>query len=594
MKTLKLFNAVLKYDSDESTYISRDGYVIEPGALWAKDQIVKYYRENKLDGYGLNKTFHKSWRKIFKSNREDLLMHQIRHYVSTYGSKHQADIYIPNELLQVPNAELKFRLVKAYTKQQLITKSLGLLQSGIALKEETINDILSVLTDQLSYTFTGEEGIKNKEAIVKIADLYGVLPSDTLEFFRYIIYRTTGDSLLIKSPEAIELIKASNYNPAVQFDRFGLVKLAEIFNRFKPLFLAYKSKCPKTINKISKLSKRYHKPLVTNPLNRATNLFLTENDRHWLDNATPFALFRALSACRTRMYGQHSFVYRIRNGKSFIRSKSYSGVVWQNYEFLLDHCRRVFDMKGKKFFMPKDVELALPTSEKMFVGNIPTGSRFYARSMAVGVYWENSWGARDLDLSGINIAGKIGWNSRYKQAGGNLMYSGDITDAPRGAAEYLYAKHGLKDPTLVKNNVYAGDSNCTYKIIIGKGDNIDYDYMINPNNLFLEVECQSVQKESILGLLMPEENKQCFVLLNFGAGSARVSGNSKLSNTANKALYEQWSYAMSLSEMLLALGAEQTLDKDQADYDFSLDHLQKDTIINVFTENRKSLKRRAS
>jgi len=39
---------------------------------------------------------------------------------------------------------------------------------------------------------------------------------------------------------------------------------AEIFNRFKPLFLAFKTKCPKTINKISKLSKTYHKPLVSN------------------------------------------------------------------------------------------------------------------------------------------------------------------------------------------------------------------------------------------------------------------------------------------------------------------------------------------
>ena len=57
------------------------------------------------------------------------------------------------------------------------------------------------------------------------------------------------------------------------------------------------------------------------------------------------------------------------------------------------------------------------------------------------------------------------------------MYSGDITDAPSGAVEYLYANRGLKEPTLIKNNVFSGESNCQYKIIVGKGDHIDYDYI---------------------------------------------------------------------------------------------------------------------
>ena len=95
--------------------------------------------------------------------------------------------------------------------------------------------------------------------------------------------------------------------------------------------------------------------------------------------------------------------------------------------------------------------------------------------MAVGIYWEDAWGARDLDLSGLNIAGKIGWNSDYNQGDGNLMYSGDITSAPNGAVEYLYANKGLKNPTLVQNNVYSGNNNCEYKIIVGKGDKINRD-----------------------------------------------------------------------------------------------------------------------
>ncbi|MEM9824555.1 MAG: hypothetical protein AAF985_25940, partial [Bacteroidota bacterium] len=307
--------------------------------------------------------------------------------------------------------------------------------------------------------------------------------------------------------------------------------------------------------------------------------------KHWLDNATPFALFRALSACQTRMNGQYTFAYRIRNGKSFVKATNYSGIVWPNYEFLYNYCREKFDLTGKTFFLPKDVEYALPISEKMFVGNIPTGSQFFGHALAVGIYWENQWGASDLDLSGLNIGGKVGWNASYQQGDGQLMYSGDITNAPQGAVEYLYANQGLNEPTLVKNNVYHGKNNCEYKIIVGRGDRINQNYMMNPNNLFLEVKCQSVQRQSILGILIPKKTRQCFVLLNFAAGVGRVSRNSKLSDMATKALYQQWSDPISFREVIVELGAKIVPNAEAADYDFSLNKLEKDSFIKVFEEN---------
>lgn len=582
MKTLKLFNSVVYKETNEKPYISEQGFIIESGALWAKKEIINFYKNEKLDGYGLNKTFHKSWNTIFRSSRTDLLIEQIRHYISTYGSNFQEEIYIPNEILDIPDSKIVFKVVKAFSKKEMTQKCLQLLQSGIALKEETINEVLSILVDELSFKFTGNENIKNKEAVIKIADMYGVIPNDTLEFFRYILYRTTGESLLIKSKEVIDAIKNSNYNPAVQLEKFGLEKLAEIFNRFKPLFLAFKPKCQKTINKISKLSKIHHKPLVTNPLNYVTCIVLAKEDFHWLDNATPFALFRAISACHTRIKGQYAFAYRIRNGKSFIKTNKVLGAAWVNYDFLINYCREKFSLKGKKFFLPQDVEYALPTSEKMFVGNIPTGSKFMGKSLAVGVYWENQWGAHDIDLSGLNIGGKIGWNTDYKQGNGDLMYSGDITDAPNGAVEYLYAKNGLNEPTLVNSNVFSGRGNCEYKMILGKGDQIDYSFMMNPNHLFLETKCQSVQRQTILGILIPEEERQSFVILNFGAGECRVSGNSEITITATKALFQQWNNALSLREILLAVGGEIVEEVEHSDYNLSLDSLQKDSFINIF------------
>lgn len=582
MKTLKLFNAVLARKSNEKPFISDEGFIIEPDALWAKKEIISYYSKEKLNGNDLNKTFHRSWQKIKESSRIELLIEQINHYISTYGSDFQNEIYIPKEVLNVPDLKLNFKVIKAYTEEEMQEKCLSLLKSGIALKEETIDDLLYILHTELEYDFTGKENIRNKEAVIKIADRYDIYPENPVEFFRYVIYKTTRTTLLIKSNDLIDDIKKSKFNPTYLFENFGLEKMAEIFNRFKPLFLAYKNRAPKTINKISKLSKIHHQPLISNPLNNATNILLENSDLHWLENTTPFALFKALSACYSRMYGQNTFVYRIRNGKSWTKRGTATSVNELNYDFILNYLKSKYNLSEKKFYFPKDVAFGLPTSEKMFVGNIPTGTRFYGERLAVGIYWEDAWGANDLDLSGLNIAGKIGWNAAYNQDNGQLMYSGDMTSAPNGAVEYLYANKYLNTPTLVMNSVFSGDSNCGYKIVIGKGDDISYDYMMNPNNLFAEAKCNSVQKQTILGMLLPKDGKQCFVLLNFGAGNSHVSGTSEVSTMATNALYQQWYESISFNHLIEKLGAIITSEKEEADFDFSLETLEKDSFTKIF------------
>jgi len=584
MKTLKLFNAVIAQQSSAKPFVSEEGFVIEPSALWAKDRILDFYLREKLNGNDLNKTFHKSWKKIKDTPRFELFVEQILHYLSTYGSDFRDEIYIPDEVLNIPDIKLIYKVIKGYSKKEMQDKCLSLLRSGIALKEDTINDVLSILVDELGYVFTGDEKIKNKEVVVKIADIYGVLPNDIMEFFRYILYRATGQSLLIKNKSMIELIKATNYNPSIQFNKFGLDKMATIFNRFKPLFLAFKPLCAKTINKIAKLSKKYHKPLISNPINFATNKVMTAPDKHWLDNATPYALFKALSACYQRMKGQNNFVYRIRNGKSWVtEAMPRKGVNDENFDYILSYLKSKYNLSDKKFYLPTDIKFALPTSEKMYIGNIPTGTRFYGKKLAVGVYWEDAWGARDIDLSGLNEKGeKVGWNSWYNQGGGSLMYSGDVTSAPNGAVEYLYAHKKLNEVTLVLSNVYYGDDKCGYKIIVGTGDKISQDYMMNPNNLFAEVKCNSIQKQTILGMFTPKGNEQCFVLLNFGAGHTRVSGNNKISELALKALIQQWSKPFSFNKLIIALGAQIVENGEDADFDLSLDKLEKDSFVKIF------------
>lgn len=585
MKTLKLFNAVVAKPTKSKRVVVEAGYVIEPAAAWAQSTIQEFYRKEALAGRDLNQTFHKSWATIKNSTRGELAVQQILHYLSTYGTDFTGDIYIPDEVLNVPGLKVVFKTIRAYTKEELTKKALGLLQSGVALKEETVDDLLTVLVKELDYTFTGKEGIRNKEAVVKIADLYGVIPDDFMGFFRYILFRTTNSALIIKDGKTIAAIKASTYNPELQFVKFGVERLAEHFNRFKPLFLAFKKKCPKVINEISRLSKTKHKPMVQNPLNAVTSRALVLADVHWLDNATPYALFKALNALHLRMQGQTVFAYKVRNGKSYVKEGA-GNFIRKNYTTLLRYLQARINLKGVKIYTPEDVQYAIPTSEKMYVGNIPMGTKFYGEKLAVGVYWKNDGGARDIDLSGLAAVGKVGWNSSYGRGGdgSGLMYSGDITNAPEGAVEYLYAQNGCPGPTLVFANIFSGEpEGVAYKIIVGRGDKINHSFMLDPNNLFMEASVKGVQVQDILGLFATAGDKrQSFTLVHVGAGHARVSGYNESATLARVAFNQEWRDPLNFEEMVTELGAKIVDSPEKADLDLSLDKLEKDSFIKLF------------
>jgi hypothetical protein len=89
-------------------------------------------------------------------------------------------------------------------------------------------------------------------------------------------------------------------------------------------------------------------------------------------------------------------------------------------------------------------------------------------------------------------------------------------------------------------------------------------------------------------LFLPDNDKQCFVLLNFGASHSKVSGNSEVSKLATKALYQQWNSPLAFEDIVTFLGAVLTEDKDIADYDFSLDALEKDSFTKLFEINKQS------
>ena len=86
--SLKLFNAVPagKVSKMHPEVGLEYGVVINEKAMYASTAILTYFQANQLSGKQLNATFHKSWKVIKNSTRLQLLVHQILHYTTTYGT----------------------------------------------------------------------------------------------------------------------------------------------------------------------------------------------------------------------------------------------------------------------------------------------------------------------------------------------------------------------------------------------------------------------------------------------------------------------------------------------------------------------------
>lgn len=592
--SLHLFNGVLEQEESVPYFIEEYGVYIEPKAYESLEVIKAYLRKKSVNKDQLNKTFYKSWDKIREDNKEKLLKDQLMHYMTTYGDlKDSGTIYIPEGEVDVLDHDMPLYVIKAFSKEELVEKTRNLLKSGIAMKQETIEYCLTII--QAYDNITDTSWIKNKEAMCIISERTNTVPSDPQEALRLCLYVSTGSTLLIKNQETIDaIVNTSNKSFIKKVFENDPKSFAKIFNRYKRLFLAYKkhTSLKKVINKISKLSKVYHEPMVQNPLNMVSSKVLKDEDKHWLDNATPFALFRALNVCSVYMNGKYSFVYKIRNGKTWTTNNSQTNmtVAQQNYDILLSYIKQKFShLKGKKVYYPSYIDYGLPTSEKQYIGAFPYNTKVISEKLCAGIYWENKWGAVDLDLSSIDASGgHIGWNASY--GGKTITYSGDMTNATNGATEYLYAdstKSQFKNKAYIVNvNCYASANydkpNHKYNIIVGIGDDKGRKYMMNPENLVLQGSFESKTKNSILGFISEENGNACFsVFPMFGTG-ARVSSFNELTSIMINSFKSDINYGLTLGTLFKELGVKVVGNKLDCDIDLDPDTLETNTIIDIF------------
>lgn len=584
------------------------------------DEIIKQYG---IDGFILNQTFHKSLEKVAKEDIVTLYIEQIVHYFTTYGYESlgitDGTVYVPNEKLEVPVLEEGTRLtyVSFIGTHELEGKVTELVTSGIALSKQSVKDVIT-LSD---YIKSDIEDIKNKEVRTALYSKYDITPKNNIEFLRFLIYKLTENTLLIKDKAMLDRLRYTDGEEILKYleqynSKYGLVPLSEIFNRFRPIFIALKrnpnevsysweskeevEKKKKTakavnkiINKISKLSKEYHKPFIDN--NKLSNFRKTvkEIERHTKqisrlelnDILNENSLYNVIKIGNYVNYENNQYnhvlshAYKIRNGKVFVKEqiKPLLGEEWINNTIKENIIKRIRkNISGKTIFIPKDIRYALPQSEKQFIGNIPFNSSVdfdKNRGFVLGIHWlnlkdKNYEHKTDLDLKLMSNKYQIGWNAFYRDENSKLLFTGDVTDAKidqGGACEYIYVSGDLENTVMTfKINNYTRDiGDIPFEIILAYAPSRDRvlqegrNYIVDPNDIICKVPAvvEKGQAEHSIGILSINDDKNTFIFTDLSTGNLPVSKDNKLDEMLRTYLIDYKHQQYDLENILKEAGA---------------------------------------
>jgi hypothetical protein len=624
--TLRLFNAIQVNDKNENYFDEKvfkhtvqNGYVLDSSICPTTTLLNKVEKIVGISGEKANASFHKSWKIIKESSIEELVLQQIIHYITTYGFEalgiYREDfVYIPHEKLELPEIteDIKLTFVKAMTSDEILENIIAL-GSKIALSKETLKDMTTII-EYNKYDSKFIKKIGNRELKSFLYEFYDIMPDDPLEYLRYVIIKMTGETLLIKNKYLIESIKKSDYKMLDSFLDKAPKNLASIFFRYKPLFLAMKSiSHNKTFfNHLRKNANNMHVPLPVDYLGDITNQIKNKTLnfdmlQEYLKNKNIYRKIRLAYALNFRLYNKDSIVYKVRNGRGWTTDFSWdsntNNVVNEALNIVLDSIADDIkdNVKDKVIYIPENIHYTLPATEKQFSGFLPSNSYVsVAKDMIFGIHWENLEDGKDyyynrvdLDLSLTDAYQKYGWDGYYRSNERDILFSGDVTDAPKpnGASELFYLQKELRLPKVLFVNYYnfRNGANVPCKIIISDDKPKDFgrDYLININKIVASSLINIDKKQTMLGLVLSVDGENRFYFSSTGLGNSISSSNNDLAKKALNYLLGSCEKPIELKTVLSKAGAivvsEKPNEEDMKNeyIDLSPENLDKNSIINL-------------
>jgi hypothetical protein len=498
------------------------------------------------------------------SSIEDLLFKQILHYFETYG------LETPGLFdLEVTNGKIAtIAFIKAVTLAELTEKVNALIHGNRPIKDVT--PVVDVIREYgIEYNLND---VANNELRIALYD--GKVPfTSGDDAVRYICFKATQSTMLIKSKKVIQAIKAST-DITYGFLNAHILPLAQVFNRHKKLIMACKNARTATIiNKISRLSKTAHVP-VHEPVSKhfISGVLKGEVDINALNTISLRDKFKYLNLIEYKRLNTGYDSFNIRNGKVWTEGNRpflHPGDLEVLQDAVIDSIQQnLAHLHGKKILLDPTVDYGLPISRKQAFGNLPYGTRVRAtkgkKELSAGVYWRNDWGSTkqriDIDLTAIDDNGnRTGWGCYAGYDNNNpITYSGDMTDATNGATEFMVVNPKNRNRYGLMANIFCGPDKVGVEIVVGYPSGKDW---LEDTLIRERVELES--KQTLIGFIKDDS----FVIYGGRLSNSRVTHGKH--PVIDKGLGGIWT----VSDVLEITGIDyDTVPQNGVDYDYDLSY----------------------
>lgn len=445
--------------------------------------VPKAIAQTAISFYGynnetFNRTLIESFAAVANMSRNEFYLTQILHYLTTYGTNFTTPFTVGARTFTPEETKaLKITIIRAESASRSLEKINELFATTVAPKAQNIHYYRALA----SLATIAPEEVKSRELMIMMCAERGIKPSDPETLFRYLVYCATKETLIIKNKNLINIIKRAARNNIELINSLTedeMKALASIFYRYKPLFLAFKT--PETasvINRIRRLAVKYHKPQSANTIKNFVNLN-SEEQATIIARATNRELIKLYNALAVT---SGTRLFQIRNGKIWVREEEHSSVdlldkICTANVIRIELRNRLKNYEGMTVYIPRGISYAVPYSEKQFSGAIPWGTAIGAtdkeNAFTIGVHWVNDpdESGCDLDLHAHTPIRHFGWNSNYMSGDGEIIYSGDMTNAPapKGAAESFYINN-VNEPVILTLNAYKAKSNKQFQFFMTEG-----------------------------------------------------------------------------------------------------------------------------
>jgi len=538
-------------NKEEPIIIEEYGIILD-GCLKSYENLIIPVVKNLYKMDKINNTFFTFYESLKKEQEGTRVIYQLLHYLSTYGLNLDRP-FIPNELYgKIPEGVIKSIIyIRAITPKELKDKFMSVANYNVGISQENLGHLCNIaeyLYEKGLLTKDEIEKIPNRDLKMKLYCILKVYPTDIDEMITYLC-QVYANSKKIKSRYVLDILKNDTdvkedfYKYIKQLGEQKAVKtIAEKFYRNKEYLLSIKlnnhfdimrnNVVCRVINKASKLAKKIYKP-VKEFIRIAEMDF--DNYKKFINSLPIYKKVRILQYfIKLR---KNLPIYFIRNGKLFIDffgNLEYEEKFFDFEKYLKEKIKEdLYKIFPKDLAIHPSCRITLPASSTLFIGTVPVFSRykFSKQTAVIGIHWFNIKDKDnelrvDLDLGCSRVGKVFGWNYGWASEKGDILYSGDMTDAPfpDGAVEYFAISDD--DPKLLSVNSFNYDCSTldrydfSFTILILESDKTPGELEgLTKDNFALAIPQVRFFKRGIsLGILVNKE----FVFAAFGLTSSGV------------------------------------------------------------------------